>query len=265
MEIGKGILAGIAALIVGVTKAGFGGGLGLLATPICAIAFGARKAVGIMLPLLIAGDLISVAAYWRKWKSRLLISMLPGLFVGTVVGIGFLGSISPEVLNKTLGVIAAGFAVLQLYKKQLFPQQRNINPPPYLGLIFGIITGFTSTIAHAAGPVVAMYLVMLQLPKETFVATSVFIFAVVNWLKLPFYCIDQSIIQLQWLPEQSLINKQTLPWSLALMPIIPLGVKLGIQLNRWFSEEGFSKFIIWVLFFTGMYLLAGNELIRLLN
>ena len=58
-------MAGIGSFFIGLSKAGFGGGLGLLVTPICVVAFG-PKAIGILLPLLCMGDLFSMWAYWKN-------------------------------------------------------------------------------------------------------------------------------------------------------------------------------------------------------
>lgn len=54
------LVASIAVLFIGLSKAGFGGGLGVLTTPLCVLAFGARDAIGILLPLLCAGDAFSL-------------------------------------------------------------------------------------------------------------------------------------------------------------------------------------------------------------
>ncbi len=87
------ILAALGVLFIGLSKAGFGGGLGILTTPICVLAFGAqlRKpafAIGVILPLLCAGDAFSLYHYWGKWERKNLRFLLPGTIVGIVVGVG---------------------------------------------------------------------------------------------------------------------------------------------------------------------------------
>ena len=76
------LLAATAVLFIGLSKAGFGGGLGMLTTPLCVIAFGAKDAIGILLPLLCAGDAFSVYHYWGKWERKNLKYLLPGVQIG---------------------------------------------------------------------------------------------------------------------------------------------------------------------------------------
>ncbi|MCD7915957.1 MAG: sulfite exporter TauE/SafE family protein [Tannerellaceae bacterium] len=51
--------------------------------------------------------------------------------------------------------------------------------------IFGLMGGFTTMIGNAAGPVMAVYLLSMRLPKYSFVGASAWFFLVVNYLKLP--------------------------------------------------------------------------------
>jgi len=93
------LLAGFAVLFIGVAKAGFGGGLGMLVTPLCVLAFGPKAAIGILLPLLCAGDAFSLYHYWRKWRAENLKFLLPGTVVGVVIGVQLVGQFSPRQLN----------------------------------------------------------------------------------------------------------------------------------------------------------------------
>jgi uncharacterized membrane protein YfcA len=58
-------LAAFGIFLVGLSKAGFGGGLGILTTPLCVLALGhlgkpPKFAIGVVLPLLCAADSVSL-------------------------------------------------------------------------------------------------------------------------------------------------------------------------------------------------------------
>ena len=114
------LLAAFAVLFIGVAKAGFGGGLGMLVTPLCVLAFGPKTAIGILLPLLCAGDAFSLYHYWRRWRAANLKFLLPGVVVGVVLGVQLIGQFSPRQLNIAIGLIAVLFTIFQVTKHRLF-------------------------------------------------------------------------------------------------------------------------------------------------
>lgn len=248
-----------AVLFIGISKAGFGGGLGLLTTPLAVFAFGPHDAIGIILPLLCAGDAFSLANYWRKWDARNLKFLLPGTIAGIIIGVQLIGNFSARQLNIAIGCIAVTFVLFQVVKEKIFAAEGAFAPNHAVGVPLGVATGITSTFAHGAGPVVSMFLIPQRLPKETFVATNVLIFTFVNWLKMPFFCIDRAQIDLPLFAPQSLITRDTLLTSLWFLPLIPVGVWLGLWLNRRFSERAFFKFVYAALFVTGLELIFQFE------
>jgi len=248
-------IAVLAALFIGVSKAGFGGGLGMLTTPLCVLAFGAKDAIGILLPLLCAGDLFSMRHYWGNWEKRNLKYLLPGVVVGVVIGVQLIGRFSARELNIAIGALAVLFVLFQWVKEIVFRAEGAFAPNHAVGIPCGIGAGLTSTFAHGAGPVVAMFLIPQRLPKTRYVGTTVLVFAWINWIKLPFYWLDRGWVDWSWLPAESIITRHTLELSAWFMPFVPVGVWLGIWLNRRISEDWFTR-IIYVL-----TLLAGLELL----
>lgn len=237
------VVSVLAALFIGISKAGFGGALGLLSTPLCVLAFGPRDAIGILLPLLCAGDAFSLYPYWRKWDARNLKYLLPGVIAGVLVGVQLIGQFSPRQLNVAIGILAIVFVCFQLARDFILRAEGTFAPNHAIGIPFGIAAGITSTFAHGAGPVVTMFLVPQRLPKEIFVGTMVLTFTWVNWIKLPFFV------------GSSIINRHTFELSLLFLPLIPLGVWLGVRLNRTISESSF----LWIIY--AITLLAGLQLI----
>lgn len=220
----------------------------------------AKTAIGILLPLLCVGDAFSLYYYWRNWRAENLKFLLPGVVIGVVIGVQLIGRISPRQLNVAIGLIAVLFAAFQFAKDRIFRSERAFVPNHGVGLPCGVGMGITSTFAHGAGPVAAMFLIPQRLPKEIFVGTNVLLFAWVNWIKLPFFCVDRSLVNLPVFASQALITPATLLTSAKFFPLVPLGVWLGVWLNRRFSEMVFVRVIYAILFLTGIQLICNFDL-----
>lgn len=244
-------IAALAVLFVGISKAGFGGGLGMLTTPLCAMAFGARDALGIVLPLLCVGDVVSLRYYWQRWDPKNLRYLIPGAAAGVLVGVRLVGQLSPAQLNMAIGILAVLFVTFQIVKERVFAAEGAFQPGHALGLPCGLVAGITSTLAHGAAPIVSVFLMPQRLPKETYTGTTVLIFTWINWIKLPFFA------------ARGIMTRETLWHSLLLLPLVPLGVWLGIWLNRRASEAQFVKIIYACTFLTGLELIFHRQLVGL--
>ena len=226
----------------------------MLVTPLCVVAFG-PKAIGILLPLLCVGDAFSMYFYWKKWEVKNFWFLLPGVLVGILLGVQLFGRFSASHLNFLIGCLALFFVGFQVCRKYIVQHARVFTPSYSSGVPYGFFAGLTSTFAHGAGPVVTMYLLPQKMNKEVYMATTIFIFTFINIFKLPFFCIDQSLINLQFIAPKAIITAETLRIGLYCLPLVPLGVWVGVWLNRKFSEAHFFK-IIYVL-----VTLAGADLI----
>jgi uncharacterized membrane protein YfcA len=258
-------LAIFGVLFIGLSKAGFGGGLGMLTTPVCVIAFGPQNAIGILLPLLCAGDAFSLYHYWGRWEKRHLRFLLPGVAVGVLIGVQCIGRFSPRQLNVVIGVLAVAFVVFQFVKERLFRAEGAFQPNAKIGWPFGLGIGVTSTFAHGAGPVAALYFVPQRLAKEVFVGSNVLLFFWVNWIKMPFFVVDRGLIDLPVFAPRALITGETLLTSAVLVPFIPVGVWLGVRLNRRVSERVFSRLVYAFTFLAGLQLIFNFNLARLIR
>ena len=259
------LLAALAVLFIGLSKAGFGGGLGMLTTPLCVIAFGAQNALGILLPLLCAGDSFSVYHYWGKWERKNLKYLLPGVVVGVLIGVQFIGRFSARELNVCIGVLAVAFVAFQLLKERIFAAEGVFAPNHKIGIPCGIGAGITSAFAHGAGPVVSVFLIPQQLPKETYVATTVLIFTCINWIKMPFFAVDRSMVDLPFVAPHAIITAHTLQQSVVFLPFIPVGVWLGVWLNRKISEKIFMRVVYTMTLLTGVQLIFNFNLAKWLR
>ncbi len=223
-----------AVLLMGMSKGGFGGGLGTLAVPLIALVISPVQAAGILLPILCLMDLFSLWAYRCRWIREEVRVLVPASLVGIGVGTILFGYLSASIIRLLVGVVAVVFTAHYLWSWRSGKQERLPDYPRRVGVAAGAIAGFTSFIAHAGGPPVSMYLLRRPLDRTDFVATTVLFFTVVNYTKLLPYA---------WLGQLSGGNLLT---SLALAPLAPIGVLTGVYLHRRVSDRFFFG-IVYVL------------------
>lgn len=219
-------------LVVGIAKAGFGGGVGVLAVPLVANALPAERAIGVMLPILIFADLFSVYSHRRGVSWPHLHSLVIGAATGIVLGTWVLWTFQETgqltwALNLTVGSVCLLFVAVQLYRL-LGGHVPRIPPGPVGGLASGGFAGIVSTIAHSAGPVISIYLLEQRLNKTRLVATMVVFFLVVNCLKLPTYF------------GLGLITGKTLIESALFAAFVPVGIVVGLWMHKRLAEKPFT-------------------------
>ena len=66
--------------LIGLSKGGFGGTMGALATPLLALALPANQVVGLLLPILMIADVFAVTSHWKRWERRLVLLLIPLAF-----------------------------------------------------------------------------------------------------------------------------------------------------------------------------------------
>jgi len=116
-------------------------------------------------------------------------------------------------------------------------------PGRVIGFFSGATSGLTSTLAHAGGPPLLVYLLPQRMEKTIFVGTSVVFFAIVNYLKLiPYGLLGQ-------------LSTNNLGLSLLFAPLAPLGIWLGLRLERRIPEKPFYRLSYAILFATGCKLI----------
>lgn len=235
-------MAAFVGLLIGVAKGGLGGLIGTLATPLMALVIPPNQAVGLVLPMLIFADIFAVITYWKRWNTRLVFLLLPGGVAGVTIGTYFIKHASTELWRNVLAAIVFIFTLYKILEKSIM-RWLTYNGKDWHGLLAGIIAGFSSTLANAGGPPIAIYLLLQKLPPIEFNASSVLFFAILNWIKVPYYAYAQ------------LFNFHQLMKILWLMPIIPLGVALGRWLTDKINHIWFERLIIILLLASGFILL----------
>lgn len=232
-----------AVLLAGIGKGGFGGSIGMLATPMIALATSPVQAAAIMLPILCTMDILGVAAYRLNASWRNLAMMAPGALAGIAVGALTFRYMNDDAIRLFIGGIAVSFALYNWGGKWLGRVAAIASPRLIPAVGWSGLSGFTSFIAHAGGPPVQMYLLPQRLDKALFMGTTVWFFFLVNYAKLAPYA---------WLGQFSGVN---LASSAVLLPLAPIGIWAGVYLNRRVSQEAFYRIIHVLLFVIGLKLL----------
>lgn len=230
-----------AVLIVGVSKGGFGAGIGIIATPLIALVVPASQAAAILLPILMVMDATALWAYRRTFHRAFLGTLLIGGVLGIVLGTLTFRYLSDAWLRVILGAMAVAF-VLHRWRAGGVNAPAT-QPSPWRGGFWSVLSGLASTIAHAGGPPLSVYLLPLKLDKMVMVGTTVVFFAVINAVKL---------IPYWWL---GLLDGRNLGTSLALMPLAPVGILLGIWLVKRLSQAFFYRLAYVLLMLVGVKLL----------
>jgi uncharacterized membrane protein YfcA len=179
-------LLGLGAFFTGLAKTGIPG-LGVLTVALFANALPARESTGALLPLLLCADVIGVALYRKHASWPHLLKLFPWVFLGVVAGSFALGRISNEQVQKMIGAILLGMTVLHLWHQRQTDRLAAALPHTWwFAALSGIMAGFTTMVANAAGPVMVLYLLAIGLPKLAFVGTWAWFFLLVNVTKVPF-------------------------------------------------------------------------------
>ena len=251
------IAAITAVMVTGFSKGGFGGGLGVISTPLLLLVMPAPAAVSMMLPLLIVCDFFTVRQFPSEWDKPSFLWLLSGATLGLFIGFGLLlflgrGDVDADRwIRLMVGVIALGFCVVQLLRSKLVAQTARNEPVKRpVGWMLGVLAGITTMVAHASGPIANMFFLLRRLERQKFVGTSARYYFVTNIAKIPFF-VAASIIA-----KGSYLTWDTLRWSLWLIPFCPLSVAIGAWLNRRMRGNVFTT-VIYILLFV-----AGVDMIR---
>lgn len=229
-----------AVLLLGISKSGFGAGFGSLAVPLMALAVTVPQAAAVLMPVLLLMDLLGIAVFRKDFDKALLKFLVPFALVGTVVGALLFKLLDAKVVAGLVGALT----LLFLAQRLIFPPKPDGLPPPrWLGALLGITAGFTSFIAHAGGPPISAYVIPLRLSPIKFTATMAFLFFVINLSK--------------WIPYAwlGLLDMRNMSTSLVLLPLVPIGVWIGVRFARRVSPVLFYRLLYGGMFITGCKLL----------
>jgi uncharacterized protein len=219
------------ALSVGLNKGGLTG-LGILFVLIFAVVLPPRESTGFVLPLLVIGDVCAVITYRRDVIWKVLFTLLPPAIVGVVLGYFSMGRISGEAFGPVIGWIILFLIALQLLRSAMGAKLDHIFESHAFGLFMGVLAGFTTMIANAAGPVANLYFISVGLPKWKLIGTSAWFFWIINLCKVPFSA------------ELGLTNSASLTLALILAPMVIVGFFCGRQIAASMPQKAFGIFLL---------------------
>ena len=230
------LFAVVAGLGIGISKSGLPG-ISLLHVVIFAQLFSGLASTGVVLPMLVAGDIGAVLLFRRDAQWPHVLRTLPPAVVGVAAGWALMGWAQREGLpgarfNPVIGGIVLVLALVQLgrnWKPELFahvPHTRGF------AWTMGFVAGVTTMLANAAGPVMALYLLAVALPKPAFIGTAAWFFLLINLIKVPFSA------------QLGLITTDTLAFNALLVPAIAAGLFLGKAVVARLPQKWFDTFIL---------------------
>ena len=219
------------AFCIGFAKAGFSGA-GLANVLIMAWLFGAKESTGVVLPMLICGDILSVIAYHQHARWVTIRRMLPPTIVGIVAGWGLMHWLSAASYGPVIGWIVLGLVVLQSWRRWRPNSFEHVPHSKPFALSMGGACGFTTMVANGAGPVMTLYFLALSTPKYELVGTMAWFFLIVNVIKVPFSV------------DLGLIYGNSLLFNLVLVPAIAFGIFAGRRLIGLVSQDLFELLLL---------------------
>lgn len=233
-------LAACAAVIVGISKAGIGG-LGMLAVALFAQIMPAKEATGMVLPLLCIGDLVAAAVYRQHAKWTHIRRLFPWTAAGVVLGYFALDRINEQQARWLIGGIVLGLAVMHLVRRRVYGHEAEHGA--WFAPTLGVLAGFTTLVANAAGPLMAVYMLAMRLPKMDFVGTGAVYFLIMNFFKVPF------------MVHLGLINAQSFSLNLWLAPLVIAGAWFGRKLVLKIDQRAFENLALALSVIAGARLL----------
>jgi uncharacterized protein len=235
------ILALLCSAMIGMSKTGIAG-IGMLAIPLMAFEFGGMRSSGLVLPMLLMADIFAVIFYHRNAQWKYILRILPAILIGIGIGLLVGTRISDIQFKKLIGICVILSLLIMIWKERKALVLLSEISTPY-SMLFGILGGFSTMIGNAAGPILAVYLLSIKLPKNEYIGTGAWLFMTVNLIKFP----------LQLLVWKNM-DQHTLLFDLYLLPAIATGALLGVFLVRKISETGYKTFDAWVTFASALLL-----------
>jgi len=221
----------ISAFLVGFSKTGITGFM-MPVIPIIASVFGGKESTGVILPLLLIGDIFALYYYNRHTKWSNIRKLLPWTFIGLIFGVIVGNYINDRQFKMiiSISVLVCLFTLIYTEKKG---ESLNVPKSRWFYVLAGIATGFASMIGNAAGPIFSVYLLTMNFKKNDFMGTTAWFFFLINLTKVP----------LQILFWHNISLKMVI-LSIGMLPVIAIGALLGMLVIKRINEKYFRYIII---------------------
>ena len=223
-------LAAFCAFLLGVSKSGIKGIASLIVTGL-ALVYGAKNSTGILMPLLLVGDVFAITYYKRHVQKEYIFKMLPWMVIGVLIGV-----VGGQYITESL--FKYGMAIIILFSVGLmyyWENKKDKTIPSHwtFASSMGLLAGFTTMIGNLAGAFSNIYFLAMRLPKNNFIGTAAWLFFIINAFKVPFHI---------WTWET--MNSTSLQISLQLVPFVIIGLVAGVFLVKKIENDSYRKLIL---------------------
>jgi uncharacterized protein len=236
------ILFIVVALLIGMSKAGLSG-FGLAMVPIMALIFGAKPSTGVILPMLIAADIMAVIYYHSSAIWKYIIRILPWAAAGVIIALITGNMVNNNQFRIVMMTVVWIMLILMVLNDLRSKRGGEIPESPLIAALLGLAGGFATMIGNSAGPVFTLYFLSIRLPKKEFIGTGAWLYLIINTSKLPL----QAIV---W----KNITWNFLMLDLMAFPFIALGIYAGIKIVKLFPENIYRYFVIGTTLITSVLL-----------
>jgi uncharacterized membrane protein YfcA len=237
-------LAAIAAICIGLSKAGLSG-TSTLNVVLMAQAFGAKPSVGLVLPLLIAADIMGYLINRRGGSWRRILPMVPPAITGVVIGWLMLGHIDNSTARTVIGWLIIGLLGFHLLLNARRQDLIALTEHRAFAWAMGLCAGLVTMVANAAGPVMTVYLLSQRLEKKDHLGVFSRFFLFINLFKVPFSA------------DLGIIHGRSLATNLVMLPFVILGVLLGWQILKRIPQKPFEWTLFVLTLFAAVWLILG--------
>lgn len=229
----------LCALLVGMSKTGVPG-VSMIVVPSMAIIFGGKASTGVLLPILITADLFAVIYYHRHAEWKPLLRALPWALLGLFLALWIGAGVNDHQFKNLIAISVILSLALMLWNDK--KNKKNELPDyPWFAALFGILGGFATMIGNVAGPIFAIYLLALHLPKKNYIGTTAWFFAIINLSKLP----------LQYFVWDN-IHKETVIIDLMVIPFVMLGAYAGIKVVNAITDQTYRWLVVSITFISAI-------------
>ncbi len=240
-ELWQWVLALFGALIIGVAKTGVGG-LGMLAVVVFANLMPAKESAGFVLPMLVVADVIAVISYRRHAQWALLWRLFPWTALGVFLGFLTMGRIDNQDAGLMIGVIVLALTAIHIWRQSKAKKEEPEHAAWFAPTI-GILAGFTTLVANAAGPLMVIYLLAMRLPKMEYMGTGAWYFLLMNLFKVPF------------MASLGLVTVESATGNLWLVPAVLAGTWIGRGVLKRMDQKLFERLALLLSIAAGINLL----------
>jgi hypothetical protein len=236
-----GLLA-VCAMLIGMSKVGVPG-ISMIVVPTLAFIFGGKASTGVLLPILMLADMFGVGYYHRHAQWKYLWKLFPFAFVGIGLALWVGEVVNDEWFKNIIAVLVFVCIGLMLLKDK--KKDANYFPNSWwFAASMGVLGGFATMIGNVAGPIFAIFLLAMRLPKNSFIGTGAWFFLIINISKFPLHLFI-------W----KTINWNTLTLDILLLPAIATGAIIGIWGVKKIPEQNYRAAVIVVTALSAILLL----------